>query len=337
MGETHFVLRDEWQSRFLRKQAEEGMPSLTVRCLRAWMDQPEAMGLPRDMQNLVIMGFALQNNYTFSLYGAPVEPRLERLEDELELRQQPLPDEAVWQKATQRVGSILGISTSPLLNATSMATWVEETKRAAQQLRPAVAQLCTALKTRLTLLGIEANDTSRLQTAQAALSLLSGIAEADKDHVVDIVARARVATSETAMAQSIKQATALVAALDNTPWDLFEKIRQLPAARAPHAPSIVEQVKDALTRDEHVVHLADALHKARSAAFELFTKIVEASATPIVSTRLPGEKTDTTNSRRGIGVKEAGALFDSIKKELAAKPGLALDIEWRLYHKDEAS
>ena len=338
MGETHFVLRDEWQSRFLRKQAEEGMPSLTVRRLRAWMDQPEAMGLPRDMQNLVIMGFALQNNYTFSLYGAPVEPRLERLEDELELRQQPLPDEAMWQKATQRVGSILGIPTSrTLLSAASMATLVEETKRVAQQLRPAVAQLCTALQSRLTLLGIEANDTSRLQTAQAALSLLSGIAEADKDNVVDIVARAKVATSETAMAQSIKQATALVAALDNTPWDLFEKIRQLPVARAPHAPSIVEQVKDALTRDEHVVHLADALHKARSAAFELFTKIVEESATPVVSPRLPGKKTDTTNSRRGIGVKEAGALFDSIKKELAAQPGLALDIEWRLYHKDETS
>ena len=337
MGETHFVLCDEWQSRFLRKQAEEGMPSLTVRRLRMWMDQPEAMGLPRDIQNLVIMGFALQNNYTFSLYGAPVEPRLERLEDELELRQQPLPDEAVWQKTTQRVGAILGIVTSPLLNATSMATLVEETKRAAKQFQPDVAQLCTALKTRLTLLGIEANDAPRLQTAQAALSLLSDLAEADQDDVVDIVARAKVATSETAMSQSIKQAKALVVILGNTPWDLFEKINQLPVARAPHAPSIVEQVKDALTRDEHVVHLADALQKARSAAFELFTKIVEESATPLVSPRLPGKKTDTTNSRRGIGVKEAGALFDSIKKELAANSGLALDIEWRLYHKDETS
>lgn len=73
MGETHFVLRDEWKSRFLRKQAEEDMPGLTVRRLRGWMDQPETMGLPRDMQNLVIIGFALQGNYAFALHGCPVE------------------------------------------------------------------------------------------------------------------------------------------------------------------------------------------------------------------------------------------------------------------------
>ena len=124
MGETHFVLRDAWKSRFLRKQAEEGMSSLTVRRLRGWMDQPEAMGLPRDVQNLVIMGFAWQGNYAFSLHGGPVEPRLDRLDDELELREQPLPDEAVWLEATQRLAAILGVVTSPLLNATSLATWV---------------------------------------------------------------------------------------------------------------------------------------------------------------------------------------------------------------------
>ena len=65
MGETHFVLRDDWQSHFLRKQAEEGATSLTVRSLRAWIDQPEAMGLPREVQNLVILSFALQSNLTF--------------------------------------------------------------------------------------------------------------------------------------------------------------------------------------------------------------------------------------------------------------------------------
>src|SRR5690606_21489271 len=91
MGETHFVLRDEWKSRFLRKQAEEEVTSLTVRRLRAWMDQPAAMGLPKDLQNLVILGFAWQCDLSFSLYGNPVEPQLDNLDDDLELRQQPLP------------------------------------------------------------------------------------------------------------------------------------------------------------------------------------------------------------------------------------------------------
>jgi hypothetical protein len=314
-----------------------------VRRLRAWMDQPKVMGLPRDIQNLVITGFALQNNYAFALHGTPVEPRLERLDDTLELRPQALPDEAVWQEATRRAGAILGLVTSPLLNATSLARLAEDTKRAADQYRPAVTQLCTALHTRLTQLGTAASDAPRLQTAQAALSLVNGIAEAETDDVVEVVASAEVVTSETAMAQSINKAAALVATLDNTPWDLFERMRQLPVERAPHAPAIAEQVKDALTRDEHVVHLAEALHAARSAAFELLTSIVEASRTP---TRPPAEPAavspppltrTTTNTRRGITGQEALDLLECIKQDLASHPDLALDIEWRLYRQDEAA
>lgn len=345
MGETHFVLRDEWKSRFLRKQAEDGMPSLTVRRLRAWMDQPEVMGLPRDIQNLVIMGFALQNNDAFSLHGGPVEPRLERLDDELELRDQPLPDEAVWREATQRLAAILGLVASPLLNATNLATWVADTQRETAQLQPAVAQLCTRLKTRLTLLDIESNDAPRMQTAQATLSLLSDIVEADAADVVDLVAGADVVTSETAMGQSIKQAPTLVETLDNTPWELFEKMRQVAGESAPQAQAIVAQVKDALTRDEHVVHLADALQAARSAAFDLLTKVMQEaqSSTPtpdasaVLSPSPPIQTSDTRNTRRGIGGKEAQELFDNIKKELASNPNLAPDIDWRLYHKDETA
>src|SRR4030095_1842604 len=108
-------------SHFLRKQAEEGATSLTVRSLRAWIDQPEAMGLPREVENLVILSFALQSNLTFYLYGAPVQPQLEQLDNGLELRAQPLPSAAVWQEATQRAEAILGMSSSLLLNAANVA------------------------------------------------------------------------------------------------------------------------------------------------------------------------------------------------------------------------
>ncbi len=58
MGETHYVLGHEWQLRFRRKQARTN-ESLTVLRLRGWMDEPEAMGLPRDLQDLVNMTFAV--------------------------------------------------------------------------------------------------------------------------------------------------------------------------------------------------------------------------------------------------------------------------------------
>jgi hypothetical protein len=302
--------------------------------------------LPRDIQNLVIMGFALQGNYAFSLHGGPVEPRLERLDDELELRQQPLPDEALWQEATQRLAAILGVVALPLLSATNLATWVEQTKRETARLRPAVAQLCTALKTRLALFGIEANDAPRIQTAQATLSLLSGLAEADEAEIVNVVAGADIATSATAMGQSIKQAETLVGTLNNAPWELFDRMAQMTGEGAPQAQAIVAQVKNALTRDEHVVHLAEALQTAQSDAFELLTKMMQPSpaspqmpdTAPVVASPPPIQKPEpTTNRRRGLGGKEALELLDSIEKALAANPDLALDIDWRLYPQDETS
>jgi hypothetical protein len=346
MGETHFVLRDEWKSRFLRKQAEEGMPGLTVRRLRAWMDQPEAMGLPRDVQNLVIMGFALQGDYAFSLHGGPVEPRLERLDDELELREQPLPDEARWQEATQRLSTILGVVASPLLSATNLATWVGEVRRETANLRPAVVQLCTALKARLTRLGVTADDAPRLQTAQASLTLLSGVAEADDAEVVNVVAGAAIATSATAMGHAIKQAAALVGTLDRAPWDLFDRMANMSGEGAPQAEVILAQIRDALTRDEHVVHLADALKDAQTDAYELLTKMARGTRAPTptppapaptpVAAPTPTRKPDTmTQTRRGLGAKEASKVLAGIEKALAANPELALDIDWRLYPRDE--
>ena len=56
------------------------------------------MGLRKDIQDLVIFSFALQNNLTFYLHGGPVEPPLENLDDALELREQALPSET-WQEA----------------------------------------------------------------------------------------------------------------------------------------------------------------------------------------------------------------------------------------------
>jgi hypothetical protein len=57
----------------------------------------------------------------------------------------------------------------------------------------------------------------------------------------------------------------------------------------------------------------------------------------VLSPPPPIKKSDTRNTRRGIGVKESQKLFDNIKKELASNPNLALDIDWRLYHKDETA
>jgi hypothetical protein len=339
MGETHFVLRDEWRSRFLRKKAEDGATSLTVRRLRAWMDQPEVMGLRPDMQNLVILGFALQNDLSFALHGHPVEPQLERLDDDLELREQALPGSAPWQDASKRAATILGLTPSPLLNATNVAKLVAEAKVEVERQRPHVERLCRSLRQRLEVFAIDISTAPRLQTAQASLAFLSGIIEASKDQVIEAMAEAAIATSEVAMRESVKNAAELVAALGVTQWRLFDTLAQLPQERASEATAIIAQVQDALARDEHVVHLVGSLQDAQSAALALISEVVKDIPTdPQPSPRqpprpMPPPSGDLAGSQHGLDMQGAMAVFDMIRRRLESAPDLVLDVDWRFRSK----
>jgi hypothetical protein len=337
MGETHFVLRDEWQSRFRRKQAEEGLTTLPVRRLRAWFDAPEAMGLPRDIQNLVLLSFAWQSNLSFSLHGTPVEPRLESLNDDLELREQALPSAAAWQEAARRAKVILDLEIAPLLSATTVAQLVTGATAAAAQHRPVVERLCTVLRQRLEPLGLAARRTPRLQTVQAVLALVNSLVGADKDAVVDLLVKAHVATSDTAMEQTLKKAAEILTALENTPWELFETLRRLPAEYAQQARAIEGQVTDAVTRDEHVLPLAEALKEAQVAALALITRSIETTAVSVSpQPDRPGGSPSSpvlepTGSRHSMQRQEALAVFEAIKHKLEADANLVLDLDWRVY------
>jgi hypothetical protein len=338
MGETHFVLRDDWKSHFLRKKAEAAVSAVTVRHLRAWIDQPEVMGLTRDLQNLIILSYALQHNLTFCLHGGPVEPQLETLDDALELREQVLPDEAVWQQARQRAEEILGIVPAPLLTATNVAKFAADVRVKADQHRQAIDRLCSGLRQYLDRLGIDVRSAARLQTAQAALALLRGIAGASEDDVAAVIARADVATSAAAMGQSMQKAEEMAAVLENTPWELFEKVGQLSKERAPRGPSIVDRVKEALTRDEHVVELKRSLKEAQSAALELLTSLVEVTPPPPLPVQPPDlspmpQTAEITGSEHGIDKHNAVSVFETITNAMQADTDLVLDIKWRLYRK----
>ena len=67
---------------------------LTVRKLRSYIDLPKKMGLPRELQNLIILTFAWQTNRAFFQHGGLIEGKLDGLHDELELREQDPPEES---------------------------------------------------------------------------------------------------------------------------------------------------------------------------------------------------------------------------------------------------
>ena len=54
--------------------------------LRRWTDQPDERGLPKEMQNLLILVYADQTNRSFVRYGSNYTPSLDDMPDELELQ-----------------------------------------------------------------------------------------------------------------------------------------------------------------------------------------------------------------------------------------------------------
>jgi hypothetical protein len=200
---------------------------------------------------------------------------------------------------------ILGVAASPLLSAASVAKFVADVKTTAALHRQGIDRLCTTLRQHLGRLGIGAHNAPRLQTSQAALAFLRGIAGASKDELVSVIVQANVATSAAAMGESLKKAGDMSTVLENTSWELFDKIAQLPRERAPQASTIIERVKQALRRDEHVVEIKGALKEAQSAALELLTSLVEVTPPPPAVVhppvaRPPAPQADTTGSRRAI-------------------------------------
>jgi len=83
--EQNTVTLREWHDRFDGQEAQHGGP-VTVGKLRAWMDEPKRMGLPVDLQDLIILVYAAQSNRSFRDAYGPADATVGRLRDEWRLQ-----------------------------------------------------------------------------------------------------------------------------------------------------------------------------------------------------------------------------------------------------------
>lgn len=200
-GETHFVLGNHWRSHFLREQAKESA-TITVGNLRRWLDQPLAMGLPSEAQNLIILSFAGQTNRSFVRGKVPYTPGIDQMPDDLELREQTLPDPGDWETACKRAAALFGLTIPTSRNAGNVARLAEEMQARAREARESIGSLVKTL-TEKSALFPAAGDNHRLQTARSALALLAGLLNAESAAVVTTVAGATIETSEVAMCRTL--------------------------------------------------------------------------------------------------------------------------------------
>jgi hypothetical protein len=278
MGDAHFVLERKWEAHFARCQARDDVGPLTVQRVRHWLEEPRARGLTREAQNLVILTWALQTDRSFHLYGSTtaVEGSIERLQDELEVRTQRLPEEALWTAATQRAGKLFGVSVSPHRSAQAMALLARAVDERIQKVQQSVVSYARQLDVALSRLSVDPHGSERLATAHAARDLVTALQGQSPEGVVRTLADAPVPTTATALSEALSQAPDLAQALDLVQWPLTQNIPALSRETfGTRADALLDGLREALRRDEHVTSLRPAVERFNSDGMRLLTEAAQ--------------------------------------------------------------
>ena len=348
MGETHLLVEPHWQARFAQYHARDGGGPIAVAKLRKWIDEPAPMGLPLELQNLIILTYAGLTNRRFLLRGGPFDANIDSLPDELELREQALPDATHWQTAVQRAASLFGLTVAQTLNASNVGRLVDEVKQAANAKREATSRLVSNLRDRIARYA-DGLAGARQQTAESAQALLAGLAQAEHRDLVATLASATIQTSEAAAGRALAQAAACADALAGTNWELLDAMRDLRDHRQSAAVGILSRLREALTSDEHVVPLKTRLDELGRDALSLLRVAapapVPAASGPVATptTPTPAPMPPVTPAAAPMVVEEklqlqlsgaaATAALDELKQKLAHDRDLELILSWRLQRK----
>jgi len=313
---THFVIGHHWKDHFTRCRAQDS-GDVTVEKLRNWIDEPRKMGLTREAQNLIILGYAAQTGMSFSLHGGPCEGTIGKLDDSWVLQQEAPPDKDAWDRAVPRAGSVFGISVSPLATAANAATLGTKVKEVATSASVSARHYAQLLRQRLASLGV-ADQVQRLTTAESAAVLIDQIAAADAKRVVVILADAAIPTSERAVSEAVKKAATWARCLEDRAWDLVRQLSQAPADVQSRAAPILADLRQALSLDDHVATspLADVLDSAYQRLLGVFVHA------PAAGTAAGGAATGTvqpTDPLAGVAVRPAAGTAAPGGKAGAAK------------------
>jgi hypothetical protein len=351
MTQTHFVLDDHWAMHFARLHAQQGGGPMTIKRLRALIDQPRPMGLPREIENLIILAFAAQADRTLSRRGAAMRGAIERLDDDAELREQPLPEEAVWTKARERAAEVFGLAPSEVRKGATVERLAADLRERAQAARSPLAVMATSLRSKMAAAGVDANNAPRMMTLVSASALASELSsEAEADKVIKALVDAELRTSEAAVGRAIAAAPQLAAFLGSFEWDLVATASGLRDHRKGAAEQIGRAVAGALEADEHVVPLEAKLREVLRTAYKLLAATTQGSdggrqtqgdidgeirrageyATGGSTSGPMGTDVIDEKSLTGLAPDEAITALDRLRSRLKDEPEARLEISWRL-------
>jgi len=337
---THFVLGTFWKTHFNKMLTQSGQTNPQVGEMRRWTDQPEERGLPKEIQNLLILVYADQTNRSFLRYGGNYTPTLDDVPDELVLQEQTLPDLKDWNEAVSRAEETLGHTISKLLNASNLATLAAKVGESVTEFKSDCDALPDKVQLILNNLGIseaEFSKCDRVRTAKAVKSLLGSCDGKEPTALVGLIAQAKIETNRTAMGRSLKSAKGVLECLGRTRWDLFSAVSQLRDDRKTNADLLIQDVCTWLKNDELALAggLASKLSDAEGRAIKLLTppKITEPIAPITPPPPVPGAKKWSqvgSGKKDRIGSKEWLKTAEELQKELDENPSYRLTVHWML-------
>jgi hypothetical protein len=356
-GLTHFILDDHWANHFARLAAQQGGGAMTVKRLRALIDQPRPMGLPREVENLIIVACAAQADRKISLRGAPVRGAIERLDDDAELLAQPLPDEMTWAKARERAAEVFGLVPSEVRKGATIARLANELQERAQAARAPLATLISVLRSRMAAAGVTPENAPRMITLLSASVLVTELtAGVEPLAAIQALATSDLRTSEAAVGRSISTSAGLASYLASVEWDVLSAATALSDHRRVAAEQIGRAVAEALEADELVVPLEARLREAQRNAFRLLAAAAPSGGgsgagaggqsgaadggnRPPAGGVEPGHEFDGSGQSPEVleqrawdvlPLEQAKEELDRLKSRLDAEPGAQLMISWRL-------
>jgi hypothetical protein len=336
LGQMHdapFVLGRDWSDHFSRLAARDGVEQPTVGQLRAWMDEPAPMGLPRLAASLAILTHAAQENLRFQRHSGPYPVSdLVELPDDLELVAQELPGEDEWDLAARRAGALFGIAVPPLRSAANLERYGKAVVEAATSRLDACRRLLGQLEGNLVgTLGIGAGD-SRVRTAREAEAVLRRAAASGELEALLALAAASYEGTDEELGRSVAKARAVADAIAGANWSMLGTVVGMARDDDPEATPIVEHLRDAARANELASSLVDALAAAEAAATALLAKRAKREPTRRPAGVDGGELPRTrqtpegATTRSGISFSEARGLLEQHEPEA---DGMVVDITIR--------
>jgi len=334
MHERHFIFKDDWPmqlSRALAKDEQAGDP-VTIKRLRAAIDQPHPRGLPDIVQNLLIMVFAEHGQYAFTLHGGDVEVVLKDIRDDLVLVKQDLAEPAVWKAGVDNAGAVYGVTVNALRTANHQSALQKDVLAEVNRNFGDCEHLIVEIKK--TLGKLNQNDqNNRLKNAEYAFELAKALKGKEGAELVAALANIQFVNNPQALAKSISSAASVTQAIQDNNWALLESVW---AGADADGKAIKKRVCDALIADELVTSLAPALRQAQADATAIINKRLQevspAEPEPEPSPPSAGHRVVKQAKQSGLTSRQAKALFVEIEGQL--KEGCVLDVTYTIIETD---